>query len=453
MDIASQSSSFSGSHSSSHVPVVVPTGKTATPTNAAPLSGQTSQPVPLLDMKRQYEPLREQILAAVAKVCDSGRYILGPESEELERLVANYTGARHAIACASGSDALLLALMAVNVGPGDEVICPSYTFFATASAVSRLGAEPVFIDIEASTYNLDPRKLESLISPKTKAIIPVHLFGQCAPMDEIGRVAAKHGVPIIEDACQAIGAAYAGRSAGTLGDIGCFSFYPTKNLGGMGDGGLLTTDRDDLAAKLRLLRVHGMEPRYYHQIIGINSRLDTVQAAVLCIKLPHLNDWARQRQTNAQRYHELFAELRLDQTIGLPSTARAAKHVWNQYVIRVPDGLRDSLRKHLTAEKIGTEIYYPVPLHEQKCFASLGYQLGSLPETELAARETLALPIFPELTADEQKRVVGAIAKFFSTVKTTAATNSASATAPVPKLKHIDTPAAETNTNRSGVKR
>ena len=226
----------------------------------------TSVPVPLLDVKRQYEPLREQLLAAVTQVCDGGRYIFGPECEQLERAVAAYTGARHAIACASGSDAILLALMALDIGQGDEVICPSYTFFATASAVWRLGAEPVFCDIEPATYNINPAKIEPLISSKTKAIIPVHLFGQCAAMDEIGRVAAKHSLPIIEDACQAIGAAYAGRSAGTLGDIGCFSFYPTKNLGGMGDGGLLTTDRDDLAAKLRLLRGHGMEPRYYHQL-------------------------------------------------------------------------------------------------------------------------------------------------------------------------------------------
>jgi dTDP-4-amino-4,6-dideoxygalactose transaminase len=399
MDSALGSSSHSTFQAGTAVPLVVPAA-------AAPA-------VPLLDMKRQYEPLREKILAAVTKVCDSGRYIFGPECEELERGVAQYTGARHAIACASGSDALLLALMALGVGQGDEVICPSYTFFATASAVSRLGAEPIFVDIEPATFNLDPKKIEQLISPKTKAIIPVHLFGQCAAMDEIGRVAAKHSLPIIEDACQSIGAAYAGRSAGTLGDIGCFSFYPTKNLGGMGDGGMLTTDRDDLAAKLRLLRGHGMEPRYYHQVIGINSRLDSVQAAVLCVKLPHLDTWARQRQTNAERYITLMGECGLNKIITLPQTVRAARHVWNQFTIRVPDGQRDALRKHLTVNKIGTEIYYPVPLHEQACYRSLGYQLGALPETELAARETLALPIFPELTAAEQKIVVDRIAEFF----------------------------------------
>jgi len=391
-----------------------------------------SAPVPLLDVKRQYGPLREKLLAAVTHVCDSGRYIFGPECEEFERAVAVYTGARHAIACASGSDALLLALMALDIGEGDEVICPSYTFFATASAIWRLGAEPVFCDIEPATFNINPTKIAQLVSPKTKAIIPVHLFGQCAAMDEIGRVAAKHQLPIIEDACQAIGATYAGRSAGTLGDMGCFSFYPTKNLGGMGDGGLLTTDRDDLAAKLRLLRGHGMEPRYYHQLVGINSRLDTLQAAVLNVKLPYLDGWARQRQVNAQRYHMLFAEYGLDKTITLPETARAATHVWNQYTIRVPDGQRNKLREHLTAAKIGTEIYYPVPLHEQKCFASLGYQLGSLPETEMAARETLALPIFPELTAEEQRTVVTAIAGFFGAARKKSSTANGAVTSDAP---------------------
>lgn len=381
-------------------------------------------PVPLLDMKRQYEPMREEILAAVQRVCDSGRFILGPDCEQLEQAIAQYTGARHAIACASGSDALLLALMALDVGQGDEVICPSFTFFATASAVWRLGARPVFVDIEPATFNLDPRKLPAAVSKLTKAIIPVHLFGQCAAMDEIGDVAAKHGLPLVEDACQSIGAAYAGRSAGTLGDIGCFSFYPTKNLGGVGDGGLLTTDRDDLAAKLRLLRMHGMEPRYYHHVVGINSRLDTLQAAVLNVKMPHLETWARQRETNALDYHSLFAEYGLDKILKLPQTARAARHVWNQYTIRVPDGRRDELRKRLAAAKIGTEIYYPVPLHEQACFASLGYKLGSLPETERAAREVLALPIFPELTADEQQTVVASIAKFFG-VSQEAATSRA----------------------------
>jgi len=392
-------------------------------------------PVPLLDMKRQYDPLREEILAAIQRVCDSGRFILGPDCEQLEQAIAQYTGARHAIACASGSDALLLALMALDVGQGDEVICPSFTFFATASAVWRLGAKPVFVDIEPATFNLDPRKVPAAVSKRTKAIVPVHLFGQCAAMDAIGDVAAKHGLPVVEDACQSIGAAYAGRGAGTLGDIGCFSFYPTKNLGGVGDGGLLTTDRDELAAKLRLLRVHGMEPRYYHQVVGVNSRLDTIQAAVLNVKMPHLETWARQRETNALDYHSLLAEYGLDKILTLPQTARAARHVWNQYVIRVPDGRRDELRKHLTAAKIGTEIYYPVPLHEQACFAGLGYKLGSLPETERAAREVLALPIFPELMADEQQAVVAGIAGFFG-VSQSEATGEL---VPIPRPKLLET--------------
>jgi dTDP-4-amino-4,6-dideoxygalactose transaminase len=416
--------------------------------SSSPLVPRPSSPapVPLLDVKRQYQPLREKLLAAITQVCDSGRFVLGPECEQFETASAAYIGARHAVACASGSDALLLALMALDIEAGDEVICPSYTFFATASAIWRLGAEPIFCEIEPTTFNLDPAKLPSLISAKTKAIIPVHLFGQCAAMDEIGRVAAQHQLPIVEDACQAIGAAYAGRNAGTLGDIGTFSFYPTKNLGGMGDGGLLTTDRDDLAAKLRLLRGHGMEPRYYHQLVGINSRLDTLQAAVLNVKLPFLDTWARQRQVNAERYHQLFAEHGLDKIITLPQTARAAKHVWNQYTIRVPDCRRNELRKHLADARIGTEIYYPVPLHEQKCFASLGYQLGSLPETELAARETLALPIFPELTAEEQRSVVSAIAAFFHNAASKPGTGSNQAhdagtqtsPAPIPRPKFLE---------------
>ncbi|HEY2761402.1 MAG TPA: DegT/DnrJ/EryC1/StrS family aminotransferase [Pirellulales bacterium] len=407
---------------------------------STPLDSQLSatHAVPLLDMKRQYEPLREKILAAVTKVCDSGRFILGPDCEELERRVAEYTGARHAIACASGSDAILLALMALDVGIGDEVICPSYTFFATASAVWRLGAKPVFVDIDPATYNLDPRRIEEAVSKRTRAIMPVHLFGQCAVMDEIGEVAARHHLPLVEDACQSIGATYAGRSAGTIGDVGCFSFYPTKNLGGAGDGGMLTTDRDDLAAKLKLLRVHGMEPRYYHQLVGINSRLDTLQAAVLNVKLPYLDIWARQRETNAQRYHALFAKHGLERTVGLPTTVRAAKHVWNQYTIRVPGGLRDELRKHLTATRIGTEIYYPVPLHEQQCFTGLGYPLGSLPETERAARETLALPIFPELTTEEQEIVVAAIAKYLGHQKNGAAAASGAAVSnSIPRPKFL----------------
>jgi dTDP-4-amino-4,6-dideoxygalactose transaminase len=369
--------------------------------------------VPLLDMQRQHQPLREEIRAAIDRVCDSGRFILGPDCEQLEHSIARYTRTKHAIACASGSDALLLALMALGIGPGDEVILPSYTFFATGSAVWRLGAMPVFVDIDPATYNLYPQATAALITRATKAILPVHLFGQCADMDALGAIARQHGLPIIEDACQSIGAEYHGVPAGAIGDVGCFSFYPTKNLGGFGDGGLLTTNRDDLAARLRLLRAHGMEPRYYHQVVGINSRLDSIQAAVLNVKLPHLDRWAERRQANAALYQRLFAECGLARVLTLPATDMHCTHVWNQYTIRVPDGRRDALRQYLAQMKIGAEIYYPVPLHRQACFRSLAYAEGSLPESERAARETLALPIFPELEPAEIETVVYRIGEFF----------------------------------------
>ncbi len=372
----------------------------------------TPSPVPLLDVSRQYAPLREEIIRAIERVCDSGRFVLGPDCEQLEQRLAEYCQVPHAVACASGSDALLLALMAVGVGPGDEVLMPSYTFFATASAAWRLGATPVFVDIDAATYNVDPARIEVLISKKTKAIIPVHLYGQCADMRALEAIGSAHGIAVIEDACQAIGAEFAGRRAGGWSAIGCFSFYPTKNLGGFGDGGLMATHDEALAHRLRLLRGHGMEPRYYHSVVGVNSRLDTLQAAVLNVKLPHLDQWTAARQANAQRYNELFAANRLDQVLGLPAVAAGRRHVWNQYIVRVPDGRRDALRAHLAGRKIGTEIYYPVPLHLQACFASLGYGPGSLPESERAALETLALPIFPELTAAEQQTVVREIAAF-----------------------------------------
>lgn len=370
-------------------------------------------PVPLIDVYRQFQPLKEEILAAIAQVCESGRFVLGPDCHDLEREMAAYCGASHGVSCASGSDALLLALMATDIGPGDEVICPSYTFFATASAVWRLGAKPVFVDIDPATFNICPAAIEAAITPATKAIIPVHLFGQCADMDAVDAVAARHHLLVITDACQAIGAEYRGRRAGSLGRIACFSFYPTKNLGGFGDGGMLTTSDSALADRLELLRGHGMRPRYYHREVGINSRLDSIQAAVLRIKLRHLETWTEMRRANAARYTQLFAERGLDRIVGLPVEAPHARHVWNQYVIRVPDGRRDALRAFLAERKIGTEIYYPVPLHEQECFQSLGYAAESLPETYRAARETVALPCFPELTCDEQVTVVGAIAEFF----------------------------------------
>jgi dTDP-4-amino-4,6-dideoxygalactose transaminase len=392
-------------------------GKSLSSSVSESASHAAAQSVPLLDMSRQYEPLREAIRAAIDRVCESGRFVLGPDCEQFEQAVAAYTGARHAIACASGSDALLLALMALKIGPGDEVILPSYTFFATAGAVWRLGATPVFVDIDPLTFNLDPRAIAARATGATKVILPVHLFGQCADMEEICAVAEKLNVPVIEDAAQAIGAGYRNRSAGTLGDMACFSFYPTKNLGGFGDGGMLTTNSDELAARLRLYRVHGMEPRYYHKVVGINSRLDSIQAAVLQVKLPHLNRWAQLRRANAEQYHELFADSGLDSVLTLPITAAGCTHVWNQYVIRVPDGRRDVLRAHLASAKIGSEIYYPLSLHQQECFRSLGYGPDSLPESERAARETLALPIFPELRVLEQRAVVNRIAEFFGAQK------------------------------------
>jgi dTDP-4-amino-4,6-dideoxygalactose transaminase len=369
--------------------------------------------VPLIDVLRHYEPLADRLQAALARICASGSYILGPEVELLEKELAAYCQTEHAIACASGSDALLLALMGCGVGQGDEVILPSYTFFATASAAWRLGARPVFVDIEPCHYNLDPELIERRITPRTKAIVPVHLYGQCAEMTPILDIARRHRLTVIEDAAQAIGAEEDGRRASSMGDIACLSFYPTKNLGAMGDGGMLLCQRPEIAERLRLLRGHGMQPRYYHKVVGINSRLDAMQAAILRVKLPHLDDWTIARQANAQRYTQLFTACGLDRTLGLPSARPNVRHVWNQYIVRIPDNKRDELREHLKQSRIGSEIYYPVPLHLQDCFASLGYKPGSLPESERAARESLALPIFPELTAEEQSLVVGQIAAFF----------------------------------------
>jgi dTDP-4-amino-4,6-dideoxygalactose transaminase len=369
--------------------------------------------VPLIDMNRQYQPLAAQITEAVGRVLASGRFVLGPDCQALEKSIAAYAHVPHAIACASGSDAILLALMALEIGPGDEVILPSYTFFATASAVARLGAKPVFVDIDPATFNLDTSLIESVRTARTKAIMPVHLFGQCAEMDAILSIASKHKLTVVEDAAQAIGAEYKHRPAGSMGDVGCFSFYPTKNLGGPGDGGMLSTRRQDIADRLRLLHQHGMQPRYYHQLIGINSRLDSLQAAVLNVKLPHLDRWTAERQLHARRYHELFTAAGLANVLTLPVEAPERRHVWNQFVVRVPDGRRDALREHLQQHKVGAEIYYPVALHQQKCFAYLGYTSGSLPKTELATRETLALPIFPELTFPEQQFVVSKVAAFF----------------------------------------
>jgi dTDP-4-amino-4,6-dideoxygalactose transaminase len=375
---------------------------------------QTHSPVALLDIQCENAPLLAELQQAVAAVIASGRFVFGPDCAALEEEFAKLCGTRHAIACASGSDALLLALMAHDIGPGDEVIVPSFTFFATASAPWRLGAKPVFVDIDRETFNLDPQAVAGAVTTRTKAIIPVHLFGQCAAMDQLNAIAARHHVAVIEDACQAVAAQYGGRTAGSLGHVGCFSFYPTKNLGGFGDGGMLTTSDDRLAATLRKLRNHGMEPRYYHQLVGVNSRLDTIQAAALRVKLPHLGRWTEARRANAARYGELFAARGLQQSLGLPHQTERCRHVWNQYTIRVPHGQRDALRKRLSEQQIGSEIYYPVPLHQQECFARLRYADGSLPETERAASEVLSLPIYPNLTAAAQARVVDAIAEFLN---------------------------------------
>ncbi|MEO6656508.1 MAG: DegT/DnrJ/EryC1/StrS family aminotransferase [Pyrinomonadaceae bacterium] len=367
--------------------------------------------VPLLDLKEQNDFLRPEIEAAIGRVLDTNGFILGGEVAELENELADYCGVKYAIGCASGSDAILLALMALDVGAGDEVITTPYSFFATVSAITRLGATPVFVDIDPVTYNLDVTQLEAKITERTKAIEPVHLYGQCADMSALIEISEKYGIPLVEDAAQAIGAQENGRQAGSMSAIGCFSFYPSKNLGGMGDGGFLTTKDDELAKKLLALRVHGSEEKYYHRYVGLNSRLDGFQGAILRVKLPHLYDWTQQRRTNAANYRRLFTDLGLTEQIGLPVERENAKHIYNQYVIRVPTR-RDELRAYLLEKGIGSDVYYPVPLHLQECFAYLGYKSGDMPESERAALETLAIPIYPELVLDQQIYVADTIAQF-----------------------------------------
>ena len=366
-------------------------------------------PVPLLDLQGQYRPLRDEILSAIARVSDSQRFIGGPEVEGLEREIAARLGVAQAVGLSSGTDALLVALMALGVGPGDEVIVPTFSFFATAGAVSRVGATPRFVDVDPLTYNVDPRAAEAAIGPRTRAIIPVHLYGQCAEMDPILDTAARRGIAVIEDAAQAIGATYKGREAGSMGIAGCFSFFPSKNLGAFGDAGLLTTNDERLAHEVRLLRNHGAEPKYFHKRIGANFRLDALQAAVLRVKLPHLDRWTAMRRANADRYDRLFGESSAASRITLPARAADRGHIFNQYVVRVPD--RDEVRARLDAAGIGTEIYYPVPFHLQECFAPLGHRAGDFPEAEAAAAETLALPIYSELTEAQQREVVDALAR------------------------------------------
>lgn len=379
--------------------------------NVRPSSSPLVKNVPLLDVNRGNAPLRDEIIAALTRVVDSGRFLFGPDVQQLEKSIAERCEVEHAIACASGSDALLLALMALDIADYDEVIVPSFTFFATASAVTRLGATPVFVDIEPATFNMDPACLKAAITPRTKAIIPVHLFGQCADMTSIMGIAGAHNIPVIEDAAQAIDAKHGGKPACSFGDIGCLSFYPTKNLGGMGDGGMLTTNNAQLAERLRLFAAHGMNPRYHHRVVGINSRLDTLQAAVLNVKLQKLHEWTAARTANAERYHEGLTASGLHHSLGLPLALTGNNHVWNQYTIRVPNGQRNSVKQRLAEAGVGSEVYYPIPLHLQECFRTLGYRAGSLPETERAADEVLSLPIFPELTAAEQATVIARLSE------------------------------------------
>lgn len=368
--------------------------------------------VPLCDVRAQYRDLQPEIERAVGRVLASGQVIMGPEVSALEQEVAQYCGVGHAVGCSSGSDALLLALAALEIGPGDEVICPPFTFFATAGAVCRLGARPVFADIDPVTYNIDPHQVENKITPRTKAVVAVHLYGQCADMEPLWQVAERRALPIIEDAAQSFGAEYQGKRAGTLSAIGCFSFYPSKNLAAYGDAGMVVTNDLEWAQRMACLRVHGMEPKYHHRWIGWNARLDAIQAAVLRVKLPHVERWTASRQAAAARYDALIAEHHLAGFLEKPVVRTSGRHVFHQYVVRVSGGHRDALARHLQGRHIGCDVYYPVPLHMQRCFEFLGYREGDFPASEEASRTVLALPMYPELTGEQQRRVIGACADF-----------------------------------------
>lgn len=384
--------------------------------------------VPLLDLKPQYQSLKKQLDEAIIRVAESQYFIMGPELSEMEKEFQQYLNVKHAWGVSSGTDALLLALMALDIKPGDEVIVPTYSFFATAGVVSRLFATPVFVENDPVTFNIDPKDFEKKITSKTKAVIPVHLFGQSAEMDEIMKIAIAHNLYVIEDAAQAIGTQYKdGRFVGTIGHIGCFSFFPSKNLGGYGDGGLIVTNDDKLSEIIRIKRVHGGEPKYYHKVIGGNFRLDAIQAAVLRVKLPHLQSWSEKRQQNAKRYNQLFIEAGLAEEPGktkfdsknkvlLPKAVYEKSgvknyHIYNQYKIKVEK--RDALREFMTKHEIGTEIYYPVPFHLQECFSDLGYKKGDFPISEFSANTSIALPIYPELSDEQLQYVVSVIRKFF----------------------------------------
>jgi len=366
--------------------------------------------VPLLDLKAQYAQLREEIRAAVDRVLESQLCINGPEVAQLEREVAKYSQAKHCVGVSSGTDALLLSLMALDIGPGDEVVTTPYTFFATAGSISRLGAKPVFVDIDPVTFNIDPARIEDAVTPRTKAIMPVHLFGQCADMDPILAVAKKHKLAVIEDAAQAIGSEYKGKRAGSIGTVGCFSFFPSKNLGAVGDAGAVTCNDDALARRLVKLRGHGADVKYYHDEVGGNFRLDTIHAAVLSVKLKYLDNWTAARQVNAAFYTQAIEADPVLRSVVTPPTVVASRHIFNQYVVRTKD--RDGLKDFLKVRQIGTEIYYPVSMHQQKCFADLGYRKGDFPHSEEAAQTTLALPVYPELTDAQKRHVIDTLAAF-----------------------------------------
>ena len=371
----------------------------------------TGMKVPLVDLGAQYDTIRDEVVAAVTRVCDSQRFILGPEVELVEKELAEYLSAKHAVGMSSGTDALLAIMMGLGVGPGDEVITTAYSFFAAAGSIARLGATPVFVDINPATFNIDPDAARAAMTSRTKAIVPVHLFGLSADMDPLLEAVSKHGVPIIEDACQAFGARYRGLPVGALGVAGGLSFFPSKSLGAYGDGGLIVTNDGVLAERLRLLRAHGAEPKYVHKIVGGNFRLDAMQAAILRAKLPHVSQWFEARREAASRYRHLFADADVEVFgVELPVEPQDRWHTYHQYVVRAPR--RDELHAHLESHGIETAIYYPVPLHRQECFASLGYSEGTLPQSEAAARTALALPMYPELTEEQQAHVVKPIAEY-----------------------------------------
>ena len=369
--------------------------------------------VPLLDLRAQFETICVEVRAAVGRVFESQQFILGAEVLALEEEIAEYSQTKFAVGCASGSDALLLALMSCGIGAGDEVVTTPFSFFATAAAITRLGARPVFVDIDARTFNINPPRAAAAVTERTRAIVPVHLYGQCAEMNPLIELSESRGIPIIEDAAQAIGAEDQHRRAGSMGTIGCLSFYPSKNLGGAGDGGMLVTNDLEHARRLHMLRVHGEEQKYHHKHVGINSRLDALQAAVLRVKLPHLDEWSTGRQRRAQQYELMFADAGLGDKVELPFVRSGARHIFHQFVVRVRDGRRDALRAHLRECGVGTDVYYPVPLHLQECFAFLGYKEGDFPIAERAAKDTLALPVYPELTDEQQDYVVSMIGEFF----------------------------------------